>query len=232
MLRDPGGSILPSLRSTIQEPSANSDPQSKSVWSGLVWSVHVVTSDFGLMGNPFSARICRFLRAANLQLLLRRGQCGVRVDRYPGGSILPSLRTTIQAPSSPPRINSNPKVWTGLPEEKLFFLVDVLRRTSCCKGCSLGLGPLSTIGRHSRGRHHYPAPILTPKRGWRPPRETFNFLLVFSFPGFSAHLVGDAALCAIHRRDDNGAGSSRFKKHLSIHSRGNAAVIRSRPLWR
>jgi hypothetical protein len=99
----------------------------KYVWSGLVWSVHVVTSDFGLMGNPFSARICRFLRAANLQLLLRQGQCGVRVvDRYPGGSILPSLRATIQAPSSPPRINSNPSAWTGLPEEKLFFLVDVL----------------------------------------------------------------------------------------------------------
>ena len=139
--------------------------------------MRVVTSDFGQMGNPFSARICRFLRAANLQEL-RQGHCCVRVDRYPGGSILPSLRTTIQAPSSPPRINSDPKVWTGLPEEKLFFLVDVLRRTSCCKGCSLGLDPLSTIGRHSRGRHHYPASILTPKRGWRPLREKIIFLLV------------------------------------------------------
>ena len=164
--------------------------------SGLVWSVHVVTSDFGLMGNPFSARICRFLRAANLQLLLRQGQCGVRVDRYPGGSILPSLRATIQAPSSPPRINSNPSAWTGLPEEKLFFLVDVLRRTSCCKGCSRGLEPLSAIGRHSRGRHPYPESILTPKRGWRPPRETFNFLLVFFLSLGLAHILWGMQLCA------------------------------------
>ena len=70
--------------------------------------MRVVTSDFGQMGCPFSARSYRLSHAASQEL---RGQGDVRVGRNPGGSELPLL-----------------------PQ--------------------------------SRSHHHYPASILTPKRGW------------------------------------------------------------------
>ena len=53
--------------------------------------VHVATSAFGQMGNPFSARSYRLSHAASEEL---RKQGDVRVGRNPGGSILPFLLGT------------------------------------------------------------------------------------------------------------------------------------------
>ena len=62
--------------------------------------MHVVTSDFGKMGNPFSARSYRLSHAASQVL---RGQEGdVRVGRNPGGSILRLLGTQDRRLGSPP----------------------------------------------------------------------------------------------------------------------------------
>ena len=61
--------------------------------------MHVATSDFGQMGNPFSARSYRLSHAASQVL---RGQGDVRVVRNPGGSILPLLGTQDRRLGSPP----------------------------------------------------------------------------------------------------------------------------------
>ena len=61
--------------------------------------MHVATSDFGQMGNPFSARSYRLSQAASQEL---RGQGDVMVGRNPGGSILPLLGTQDRRLGSPP----------------------------------------------------------------------------------------------------------------------------------
>jgi len=61
--------------------------------------MHVATSDFGQMGNPFSARSYRLSHAASQVL---RGQGDERVGRNPGGSILPLLGTQDRRLGSPP----------------------------------------------------------------------------------------------------------------------------------
>ena len=57
--------------------------------------MHVATSDFGQMGNPFS-------RSYRLSSQVLRGQGDVRVGRNPGGSILPLLGTQDRRLGSPP----------------------------------------------------------------------------------------------------------------------------------
>jgi hypothetical protein len=61
--------------------------------------VHVATSDFGQMGNPFSARSYRLSHAASRELC---GQGDVRVGRNPGGSIVSLLGTQDHRLGSPP----------------------------------------------------------------------------------------------------------------------------------
>ena len=72
--------------------------------------MRVVTSDFGQMGSPFSARSYRLSHAASQKL---RGQGDVRVGWNPGGSELPLLGTQDRRLGFPPDDDTIPFNPTG-----------------------------------------------------------------------------------------------------------------------